>query len=193
MTTNISKPWKSRAATSNTRVCQNFTGSLFQNRLTLSLAANSATEMQFRVTNTAAGVLRAVPNFYRYTASNPNYALGVSGEITVNPAPVIIPPPGPVKLPDTQPPTTNITAPANNSRVNRATQVTIKATASDNVGVNKVEFYVNNALTCTDKTAPYTCGWSVPRKMNLKYNLQSKGYDAKGNTGVSKVMSVISK
>lgn len=57
---------------------------------TLSLTANSETQMEFRVTNTTQSVLKAVPNFYIYKASNPNYGYGVSGEITVNPD--IVPP-----------------------------------------------------------------------------------------------------
>ena len=90
-------------------------------------------------------------------------------------------------LPDLTPPTVTITSPRNNSIVIRNTTVPINATASDNVGVTKVEFYVNNALVCTDTTAPYSCGWNVPKKVNTQFNLQAKAYDAKGNVGVSKI------
>ncbi|MBF0387121.1 MAG: S8 family serine peptidase [Candidatus Omnitrophica bacterium] len=52
---------------------------------TLSFQPNTNRPMAFRVTNRTGQVLKAVPNFYIYKADRPNYANGVSGEITVNP------------------------------------------------------------------------------------------------------------
>src|SRR3989339_552443 len=52
------------------------------------------------------------------------------------------------------PPTINITAPTNNSIVSGI--VTISATASDDNGVNKVCFYVDNVIKSTDTISPYT-------------------------------------
>src|SRR3989339_830900 len=52
------------------------------------------------------------------------------------------------------PPTINITAPTNNSTVSGI--VTISATASDDNGVNKVCFYVDNVIKSTDTISPYT-------------------------------------
>src|SRR5436190_17227007 len=55
--------------------------------------------------------------------------------------------------PDTIPPTTSITSLANGATVSGTISVT--ASASDNVGVTKVEFYVDGALQTTDTTSPY--------------------------------------
>src|SRR6266705_6167489 len=70
---------------------------------------------------------------------------------------------------DTTPPTVSITAPVNNTSVTKKSTVTISATASDNVGVTTVAFFVNGTLTCSDTTRPYTCAWKVPAAPNLTY------------------------
>lgn len=87
---------------------------------------------------------------------------------------------------DNTPPTVNITNPANGSTVARRSTVTITATATDNVGVTKVEFYVNGALKCTDTTAAYTCAWLVPNTL-ATFQIDAKGYDARGNTSTKTV------
>jgi len=57
---------------------------------------------------------------------------------------------------DSVAPTVSITSPANGAIVARRSTITITATASDNVGVTRVEFLVDGALQCTDTTAPYS-------------------------------------
>jgi chitinase len=69
----------------------------------------------------------------------------------------------------------------------------MSASASDNVGVVKVEFYVNGALMCTEAGAPYNCTWKVPGAPHAKYQLQGKAYDAAGNVGSSSLVSVTAK
>jgi len=88
---------------------------------------------------------------------------------------------------DTTKPTVSITSPLNGTTVPRKSAVTIAATASDNVGITKVEFYVNGSLTCTDTTLSYNCSWSVPRKTKATYTIQAKAYDAAGNTATHSV------
>jgi glucose/arabinose dehydrogenase len=84
-------------------------------------------------------------------------------------------------------PTVAITSPANGATVLRKSTVTITATASDNVGVARVEFLVNGALQCTDTAAPYSCGWRVPNPMNKTYQLQARAFDAAGNSAAATV------
>jgi glucose/arabinose dehydrogenase len=84
-------------------------------------------------------------------------------------------------------PTVAITSPANGAIVARKSQVAINATASDNVGVTRVEFRVNGALQCTDTAAPYSCSWRVPNPMNKTYQLQAQAFDAAGNVGSATV------
>lgn len=86
---------------------------------------------------------------------------------------------------DTTAPTVSITNPADGATVARRTTVTITATASDNVGVTRVQFSVNGAVQCTDTSAPYSCNWNVPNTRNQTYQLQAQAFDAAGNVGSS--------
>lgn len=88
---------------------------------------------------------------------------------------------------DTIAPTVSITNPANNATVARRSTVTITATASDNVGVTRVEFSVNGALQCADATAPYSCNWNVPNAKNQTFQLQARALDQAGNVGTATI------
>jgi glucose/arabinose dehydrogenase len=88
---------------------------------------------------------------------------------------------------DTTAPTVSITSPADGASVARRSTVTITATASDNVGVTRVEFSVNGAVQCTDTTAPYSCNWLVPNTRNVTYQLQARAFDSAGNSGSASI------
>ncbi len=89
---------------------------------------------------------------------------------------------------DTQPPTVSITAPLNGATVSGTVSVT--ATASDNVGVTKVEFYLDGALQFTDTTSPYSWSWDSTTATNASHSLTAKAYDAALNVGTSTAVSV---
>jgi beta-lactamase superfamily II metal-dependent hydrolase len=89
---------------------------------------------------------------------------------------------------DTTKPTTSITAPAAGATVSGTT--TVSASASDNVGVTKVEFYLDNVLQSTDTTSPYSWSWNTTGTANGAHSLTSKAYDAAGNFGTSTAVSV---
>jgi len=63
--------------------------------------------------------------------------------------------------------------------------ITFSATASDNVGVTKVEFYVDGALKATDTTSPYSSTFDSTTLANGSHTLVAKAYDAAGNVGTS--------
>ena len=63
--------------------------------------------------------------------------------------------------------------------------ITFNATASDNVGVTKVEFYVDGALKGTDTTSPYSMTLDSTTLTNGSHTLVAKAYDAAGNVGTS--------
>ncbi|HVR07229.1 MAG TPA: Ig-like domain-containing protein [Thermoanaerobaculia bacterium] len=90
--------------------------------------------------------------------------------------------------PDTTPPTTSITSPANNATVSGT--ITVTATASDNVGVVKVEFYVDSVLKSTVTTSPYTFSWNTTTVANGSHTLFTKAYDAANNVGTSATVTV---
>ena len=84
---------------------------------------------------------------------------------------------------DTTAPTTKVTAPGLLATVKGT--VTVSATASDDVGVTKVEFYAGPNLIGTDTTSPYSITWDTTKTANNLYFFTSKAYDAAGNVGTS--------
>ncbi len=85
-------------------------------------------------------------------------------------------------VPDTIPPVVAITSPSIGAVVLRNTTLTITATATDNVGVSKVEFYVNDKLLGTATSSPYVWSWKVPGKNNVSYVIKAVAFDAAGRT-----------
>jgi beta-lactamase superfamily II metal-dependent hydrolase len=90
--------------------------------------------------------------------------------------------------PDTTPPATAITAPGAGSTVSGTVSVT--ASASDNVGVARVEFYLDGALQLTDTVAPYGWSWDTKTAANGAHSLACSAFDAAGNRGDSAPVSV---
>lgn len=84
---------------------------------------------------------------------------------------------------DTAPPVVAITSPSDGGAVPRNTVINITSTAADNVGVARVELYVNKALIGTVTRAPYSYSWKVPAKNNGSYTIKAVAYDAAGNSG----------
>jgi hypothetical protein len=146
-----------------------------------------------------AGVYGAVGSMPTSTWSNSNYFRDVVFVQTTatapapTPAPTATPAPTSPTVVDLIAPSVSITSIVNNSIVARNSTVDVNASASDNVGVTKVEFYVNGVLKCTDTAAPYTCVWSVPRTRDIVYSLSAKAYDAAGNSKTSTSLTVTSK
>jgi hypothetical protein len=89
---------------------------------------------------------------------------------------------------DTTPPTVSITSPASNASVSGT--VAITASASDNVGVSKVEFYVNGSLQTTVTASPYTFSWDTSSLSSGTYSLTAKAYDAANNSTTSSAVSI---
>ena len=98
--------------------------------------------------------------------------------------PVIVSRPG-----DSTAPTTTLTAPTSGSVISGT--LLVSATAMDNVGVTKVEFYAGTTLLGSDTTAPYSVQWNTTPVANGAYSLISKAYDAAGNVGTSAAVSVL--
>jgi subtilisin family serine protease len=93
------------------------------------------------------------------------------------------PPPG-----DTTPPTTSITSPANGATVSGT--VTVSANAGDNIGVSRVELFVDGSLAGSDTSSPYAIAWNTTTAANGGHSLQTWAYDAAGNVGSSAVVGV---
>ena len=107
-----------------------------------------------------------------------------------------------VKIADIIAPTISITSPLDGvivpSRtianfITRRSTLNITASASDDIAVARVQFYVNNSLKCTDNSYPDSCIWSVPSGKNKVYGLQAKAYDTANNIGASSIVKITAK
>jgi type 1 glutamine amidotransferase/glucose/arabinose dehydrogenase len=89
---------------------------------------------------------------------------------------------------DTQNPTTVITSPAGGATVSGT--ITVSASASDNVGVSRVEFLVDGSLAATDNSAPYNFSWNTTALANGSHRLRSRAFDAANNAGTGTEITV---
>jgi peptidoglycan hydrolase-like protein with peptidoglycan-binding domain/chitodextrinase len=90
----------------------------------------------------------------------------------------------PTSTPDTTPPTASITSPLASSTISGAAS-TVTVSASDNVGVTKVQLYVDGTLAGTDTASPYTFSLNTAAFANGPHTLSAKAYDAADNIGTS--------
>ena len=63
--------------------------------------------------------------------------------------------------------------------------ITLSASASDNVGVSNVEFYVDSVLKGSDTTSPYSMTLDSTTLSNGTHALTAKAFDAAGNSTTS--------
>ncbi len=89
---------------------------------------------------------------------------------------------------DAAAPTTALTSPTEGALLRGS--VSLTATASDNVGVTRVEFYDGTVLVGTRTAAPYTSTWNSASAANGTHTLRTKAYDAAGNVGTSTAVTV---
>ncbi|WNG25329.1 S8 family serine peptidase [Cystobacter fuscus] len=87
-------------------------------------------------------------------------------------------------------PGVSITAPAPGVRVSGS--VLISANATDNLGVNRVEFFVDGVLLTSDTTAPFAVNWSSGSWASGNHLLTARAYDAAGNVATSAQVPVTS-
>ncbi len=89
---------------------------------------------------------------------------------------------------DTTPPTVAILAPVSGAVVSNL--VTINVSGTDNVGITRVECYLNGTGVGTNSVAPATFTWDTTGYANGSYTLQARAYDAAGNMGASAMDTV---
>jgi hypothetical protein len=80
---------------------------------------------------------------------------------------------------DTEPPTVDITNPANGATVSGT--VSITATASDNVGVTKVQCRIDSGSWVDDTTSPYSWTWDTTGESNGGHTITCRAWDAADN------------
>ena len=114
----------------------------------------------------------AVANFYTITETAVNAAnslLTASASATYA-----------VQLPDTTAPTVKVTNPLNSATVSG--RVSVFVSASDDVGVTKVDIAVDGMIKATDTSSPYTYRWNINKQTPTGVHIiQATAYDAAGN------------
>jgi hypothetical protein len=90
---------------------------------------------------------------------------------------------------DTTVPTITIVSPANGSTLPR-NNLSVTVNATDNVGVTRVQLYIDNKLVTTSTTAPFTTSWSCRKAATGAHTVQCLAYDAAGNVGASQTVTV---
>lgn len=87
-------------------------------------------------------------------------------------------------------PATSVTNPKNGASIANLRSVSVSVASSDNIGVTKAELYINGRLTASSASGSFTYNWNTSRLARGTYQLQSKAYDASGNSASSVVVSV---
>jgi thermitase len=99
---------------------------------------------------------------------------------TATPPPVPTPTATPPSTSDKTPPQVALQRPEQGQTVKG--NVSMSASASDNVGVVRVSFYVDGVLYRTDTSAPYTVSWQSRKWSNGQHATTARAFDAPGNT-----------
>ena len=86
-------------------------------------------------------------------------------------------------------PTINITSPVNNSIINST--IDINATASDNVGVEEVRFFLDGAIIGIDNSTPYSINWSSVSTIDGQHNISASAIDTSGNNATSAIYIIV--
>lgn len=86
------------------------------------------------------------------------------------------------------PPKAAITFPADGAAVSGTTRVT--ATASDNVGVTRIELYIDGTLAASAASAGLSFSWNTSNVASGSHTLVSKAYDDAGNVRNSSPVTV---
>lgn len=89
---------------------------------------------------------------------------------------------------DTTPPSATLTSPAAGATLTGA--VTVTASASDNVGVTRVDILVDGAVAGSDTTAPYAVTIDTTALGNGSHTLAARAFDAANNAGTSAAITV---
>ena len=87
--------------------------------------------------------------------------------------------------PDKTAPQVSLTSPSNQEVVSKTVQVI--ANATDNVGISKVEFYVDGKLVFTDATSPYMFSLDTTTLAAGPHSLNALAYDTSNNTASSQI------
>jgi hypothetical protein len=91
---------------------------------------------------------------------------------------------------DTAAPTIAITSPINGAKVKSKGTISVRVSVTDDVGVVRVDLYVDGNFTSTSTAAPFTTSWNTSKATRGAHTLVCKACDAAGNVGTSQTVTV---
>lgn len=119
-----------------------------------------------------------------YTVSATTSTSSRTGTITVSGQSFTV-----TQLGDTTVPVVTLTVPTNGSTISNV--VSLTASATDDVGVSRVDFYRGAAvLIGTDITSPYALPYNTTNIANGAHTFYARGFDVAGNQGISTTNAV---
>lgn len=148
-----------------------FTGSLGATSLTLAAGATASVAWNVTTSTTSTDGI--------YTVNADVGEATVINTATTHAAYTVLAAPPPPTT-DTTPPIVSITSPVA-SAVIATRLITLSALATDNVGVAKVEFYVDGNLIATDTGAPYSANWNTRKATRGTHWIKARAIDGAGN------------
>ncbi|MDF1497591.1 MAG: Ig-like domain-containing protein [Patescibacteria group bacterium] len=92
-------------------------------------------------------------------------------------------------LNENQPPTVSLTSPVGSTNYTSPASVLISANASDDVAVNRVEFYHGTTKLGEDTTAPYQYSWNN-LSAGTYSNIMAKAFDNQGLMSISQSITI---
>lgn len=84
-------------------------------------------------------------------------------------------------------PTVSITDPSSNPHSWTSGNLYIKATANDNIAIQKIELYINDILVATESLPLIERNWAYIGTPSGIYTLKAKAYDTSGNTAETSI------
>jgi hypothetical protein len=110
----------------------------------------------------------------------------------VTPTPTPSPSPSPTPPVDSTAPSVSITSPSAGMVVNGSvSSIVATATASDNVAVSRVDFYLGSALVGSDTSAPYSISIGIANSGSGTQTVGVKSFDAAGNSSPLAQVSIM--
>jgi subtilisin family serine protease len=91
---------------------------------------------------------------------------------------------------DIIPPVVSISSPAAGTTVSGT--IAVQGTATDNVGVTSIQFYVDGQLVTSASTSPFSFSWNTTSAANASHMLMVNASDAAGNVGSASVTVTVS-
>lgn len=146
-------------------------------------ATRDATTNSYRGRFDTTKLSNSVPHKFTVTATD---ALPITNSSSTN---FYVNNPPPVVTVDTTPPVVNITSPINGAAFSRG-NITVIATATDNVGVIRVELYVDGKYIANDTAAPFSLNWNAKRAAFGQHTIVMKAFDAAGNSSFSPTVTI---